>query len=446
VAVHEAFQDAADRLAATRDTYLRTRAEDVREVSQLILSSLMRGEEAFVPAIPAHDEVVFVSRHLHVSGVLRAHRAGARAFVTSSRAFSSHAAILLRASGIPSVGGVDIDGLPAGAPVMVDGLRAEITLHPNEMAHTRAREVGAEAESRRANRALPPEPAVTADGCEVKLWANIDTPEQIGLCGDFRLHGIGLFRTEFLVLSSGRPPTENDQMKVYQAMVEQVQGRPVVIRTFDIGADKVADGLADDRGDNPALGLRGLRRHLWRRPTELRAQLRAILRATRGHEAAVLFPMVTHVGDVITAREHLDAVRTELNANRVPYNRDLRVAAMVETPAAALSVVDILETVDFVSIGTNDLSQYLGAADRNDASVAQYLAPEASGLFTALEWMIEEAREVGRSADINVCGEVTSDPEVAARMVELGYTSLTVVPMASPPVRAAIGAVRCSTE
>ena len=212
----------------------------------------------------------------------------------------------------------------------------------------------------------------------------------------------------------------------------------LVVRTFDIGAEKVTTGLADDLGANPALGLRGIRRHLWRHPHELRTQLRAVLRATVDCEAAVLFPMVTHADDVRAARAHLDAVRSELATAGVPFNRDLHVAAMVEVPAAALSVVDILAEVDFVSIGTNDLSQYLSAADRNNASVAQYLTPEASGLLTALDWMIQRAREVGRERDLLIGGEVASDPSVAARMAAMGYSALIIVPMASPNVRAAI--------
>lgn len=440
-AVEEAFCDAADRLAATRDTYLRTRAEDLRDICQVILRSLTRGEHAFHPVTPDDRDLVFVTSHLHVSGVLRARRAGAKAFVTSSTAFSSHGAILLRASGIPSIGAVNLE-LEDGTPVLVDGLRGEVTAFPNETTRARVQQAGDDAESRRANRGLAAEPGRTADGAEVELWANIDAPAQTELCRDYRLHGIGLFRTEFLVLASGRPPDEEEQVRVYRDVVERLAGRPLVVRTFDIGAEKVTTGLTDDLGGNPALGLRGLRRHLWRRPAELRTQLRAVLRATVDTEAAVLFPMVTHAGDVCAARAHLEAAQRELDEAGEPFNRDLRVAAMVEVPAAALSVTDILAEVDFVSIGTNDLSQYLSAADRNNASVAQYLTPDASGLFAALEWMIHRARHVGRERDLIVGGEVASDPAIAARLIQMGYSSLIVVPMASPSVRAAVGGVR----
>jgi len=439
-AVEEAFCDAADRLAATRDTYLRTRAEDLRDICQVILRSLTRGEHAFHPLTPDDRDLVFVCNHLHVSGVLRARRAGAKAFVTSSAAFSSHAAILLRAIGLPSVGAVDLE-VEDGTPVLVDGLHGEVTVFPDESTRAQVQQAGAEVESRRANRKLPAEPAPTADGAEIDLWANIDAPAQADLCRDYRLHGIGLFRTEFLVLASGRPPDEEEQVRVYREVVERLDGRPLVVRTFDIGAEKVTTSLIDDMGGNPALGLRGIRRHLWRRPEELRTQLRAVLRATVDTEAGVLFPMITHAGDIRDARAHLDAVRAELEAAGEPCNQNLRVAAMVEVPAAALSILDILAEVDFVSVGTNDLTQYLSAADRNNASVAQYLTPEASGLYAALEWMIRRARRAGRERDLLVGGEVASDPAVAARLIQMGYSSLIVVPMASPQVRAAIGEV-----
>ncbi len=442
-AVEEAFCAAADRLAATRDIYLRARAEDLRDVCQAIVRALVRGENAFRPmAVPGRD-VVFVTQQLHVSSVLRALRAGAKAYVTTSDAIASHGAILLRAAGIPSVGNLKLTDqeLHDGTELLVDATRGEVVVAPGPASLRRLARRSIDADAQRANRALPPDPAITADGRRITLWANIDTPDHASSCLDHHLHGLGLLRTEFFVLTSGRTPDEEEQRRAYQAVVDALPGRPVVIRTFDLGAEKVVAGLVDDTTLNPALALRGLRRHLWRFPGELRTQLRAILRASVNADLTILLPMVTHVSDVQMAKQHLQAVRQELDAAGIPYNQSFKLGAMIEVPAAVLAVADILAEVDSVCVGTNDLTQYLSAADRNNADVAMYLRPDVSGLVTAMEWIITRARKLGRVDDVSVGGELPSDPTFAARLAELGFTQLIVTPMVADDIRAAIAQV-----
>ena len=204
--------------------------------------------------------------------MLRARKSGAVAFVTSSSAYTSHAAILLRSIGIPALGGEALSGssIEEGTPVLVDAIRGELHIHPTERVLKTAFSVAKRLKETVAHRALPPQEAHTPDGRKIELWANIDHPTQAVLCLQHRLTGVGLFRTEFMVLDTGRIPAEEDQFWTYRQVIEQLGGRPVVFRTFDIGGDKVMAGLHDCTGPNPALGIRGLRRHLMHRPKELR--------------------------------------------------------------------------------------------------------------------------------------------------------------------------------
>jgi phosphotransferase system enzyme I (PtsI) len=442
-AVEEAFCDAADRLAATRDAYLHARAEDIRDVCQALVRALLLGERAFALRRTSAESLIFVTPYLHVSAVLRARRLGAQAFVTSSQSYTSHGAILLRAAGLPALGGLALEeaGITDGAPVLVDAGRGELVIAPTAERRARAQAGPRTVPADAAAEAQPAEPARTADGVEVRLWANVDAPAQTGYCLRQSLHGLGLLRTEFLVLANGRPPAEEEQYRAYRQVVESLHGRPVIFRTFDLGAEKVVTGLGEDSAVNPALGLRGLRRHLWAQPQELRTQLRALLRATADSEAHLLLPMVTHARDVMLAREHLDEVRRELEAEGIAHNRSARVGAMIEIPAAVLSVTEILAQVDFATVGTNDLTQYLAAADRNNADVARYLNPEAAGLLSAMDWIITRARRLGRAADILAGGEVVSDATFAATLAGMGYTNLVVTPAAAGAVRAAVAEV-----
>ncbi len=439
-AVEEEFSVVANRLGASRDYYLRARADDLRGICQLVLKALILGSAAFGPIDRDKKAPVYFSANLRPTGVLRARKAGAVAFVTSSSAYTSHAAILLRSSGIPALGGETLSDLPLqeGTPLLVDAIRGELHIHPTERVKKNAFSVAKRLKETVAHRALPPMDAFTPEGKRIRLWANIDHPSQAVLCLQHRLTGIGLFRTEFMVLDTGRIPDEEEQYVIYRRVVEQLGGRPLVLRTFDIGGDKVMDGLHDLAGPNPALGVRGIRRHLMRRPKELRTQIRAILRAACDAKVSILFPMVTHAGDILSARAHIEAVRTELEEEQLSFNPDVKVGAMIEIPSAALQVSKILENVDFVSIGTNDLLQYLTASDRDNPEVIAYHDPETSGLKRILTWIMEQARAMGRVEDVGVCGEIASDLEGARFLAEIGITSLSISPGFAPALRKAL--------
>jgi len=436
-AVMKAFSAAAARLAASRDSYMRARAEDLRDVCQSIRRALAFGADAFRHQHAGDEPVVMVAPHLHPSAVIRARRLNAVGFVTGSTAFTSHAAILLRAAGIPTVAGV-VSGATAirtGTPLLVNADRGEVVVHPGA---DEVSAVEAVIEASEAGPTLPPLDAVLPDGGAVTLLANIDHPSQARQCLRHRLRGVGLFRSELIVAERGAIPSEEEQLAVYRELVEAVQHRPVVIRTFDFGADKEPSGLSECIGSNPALGLRGLRRHLHRRPEELRTQLRAIMRAAVGADVSVLLPMVTHAGDVRAARVEVDRVARELESDGLPFGK-VEVGAMIEVPAAALRVRDVLAVSDFLSVGTNDLVQYLAAADRENSAVLDYQQVEQSGIYELLELVMNTSRSMNRAADLTVCGELASDPDGARRLTQLGFRSLSIGPSAADRVRRAIG-------
>jgi phosphotransferase system enzyme I (PtsI) len=439
-ALREAFSIAAGALAEADDPYLSARAEDLRDICQNLRLVLIHGPSALKTGKEDFRHRVMLSYHMYPSDILRARRRKAAAFITSCKTYTSHGAILLRASALPAVGGLEFPERPLGekTPVLVDADRGEVILwpRPKTVEHTLARLQVREGIASREP--LPPTDAQTNDGVRVALWANIDNPSQIQVCFQQRLRGIGLFRTEFFALEHGRIPDETIQYQAYRSIMERLAGRPLVIRTFDIGADKVAPGLDECQGQNPALGIRGIRRHLVLHREEFRTQIRAILRASVDSVVSVLFPMVTHAGDIRRAKACVEQVASELDREGIPFNRSVKFGAMVEVPSAAFGIDHILEVVDFASVGTNDLMQYFTASDRDNTAVIEYQNPRDAGFFQLMEHIMDRARMLGRERDVHVCGDLASDPDAAVTLIRLGFTSLSVNPVAAARIRKAI--------
>jgi len=429
------WQEAAaliSQFSAMRDPYFEARSEDVRDMAHNLLGVLSEGKST-VDREPKEDRIL-VSRHLHSSDALFAQRNHSRGFASESRAMVSHAAILLKGFGMPSVGGVEglADQAREGDRVIVDGTNGTVILRPSSATIEMFRRQQEAAESPVTTGAIG---CVSADGTRIVLKANIENPGQVELMFAYGLDGIGLFRTEFLVSADGRVPTEQQQYDVYRFVIENARGRFVTIRTFDIGGDK-AMGLASRcTGRNPALGLRGIRRHLVESPDELRTQLRAILRAAVEAPVGILIPMVTTVGDIIEAKRHWIAVSEELEREGADRPTDIVLGAMIETPAAAAMVGEILSEVSFISLGTNDLLQYFMAADRDNESVLHYQDATNPAFLWLLRHIIDQARNVGREADVTVCGEVASDMRVFPHLVRMGYRSFSISPVSAAPFR-----------
>ena len=426
------WQEASALLAqfsAMRDPYFEARGEDIRDMAHNLIGILSGTQEE--TGGPSGPKQVLVSRHLHSSDAILAHRSQGCGFASESRALMSHAAILLKGFCIPSVGGIKglLDVAHEGDGIIVDGTTGVVVVRPSAATVEKFRIRKDAAES--APKTTDIVSCATADGTEIVLRANIENVEQVNLMLAHGLNGIGLFRTEFLVSAEGRMPTEEEQYKAYRKVIESAGDRAVVMRTFDIGGDKSMGLLSKCTGRNPSLGLRGIRRHLTYRPEELRTQLRAILRAALGANVEILIPMVTTAEDIAATKQHLAAARDELHNTGMTYSSDVVLGAMIETPAAAASVGGIFSEVDSVSVGTNDLLQYFMAADRDNESVIHYQDGTSPAFLWLMEHIIKQAREMGHESDVTVCGEVASDMRVVPHLLRMGYRCFSVSPVSA---------------
>ncbi len=440
-AIEEEGEEIIGQLEASRNPYLKSRAEDVRDLVTSILDALTSTAETYKKVLRQKTESeVLISGNLFPSEVMEARRFRSVAFATESATLSSHGAILLKGFGIPAIGGVKglRESLVDGDQVIVDAINSVVIVRPkpetnrNYLALKRQFEIPEEFPS------LAPIGGRTKDGSNVRLMANINNPDQIQLMLRNRLEGVGLFRTEFFVLEAESFPTEEEQYDIYHRVFNAAGGRRVVVRTFDIGGDKQIGDLHYCYGQNPALGIRGVRRHLLRRPEELRTQLRAILRAAVGFPVGVLLPMITTVDDIREVKRLFEDVKEELRAEDKPFSTEVQLGAMIEVPAAAIGVGDILAEVDFVNVGTNDLLQYFVAADRDNEAVLRYENLENKAFLWLLGFIIERAAELGQEKNVTICGEIASHPQLVPLLLGLGFRSLSIIPTSAQFVRNAI--------
>jgi len=429
------------RLEASRSPYLQSRAEDVRDLVEDIVNALSSTRQTYKKVLAHKNESeVLISGNLYPSWAIQAHRFRSAAFATESNALSSHAAILLKGFGIPTVGGVRglKEAVLDGDQIIVDASSGIVIIRPCPETIQKYAALKRQLEIPEEVPSLPPVGGCTKDGTHIRLMANIDNPDQIQLMLRYRLEGVGLFRTEFSVLQANSFPTEEEQSDIYRRVFRASVGRLVVIRTFDIGGDKQIPGLHYCTGLNPALGVRGIRRHLLRRPEELRTQLRAILHAAVGCQLGILLPMVTTVDDIREVKRVLKTVKGELLAEGRPIPINIKLGAMIEVPAAAVGVEAILKEVDFINIGTNDLLQYFVAADRDNEAVLRYEDFENNAFLWLLRYIIEKAVALGKEQDVTICGESASNPEFVPLLLNLGFRSLSITPTSAQPIRNAI--------
>jgi phosphoenolpyruvate-protein phosphotransferase len=432
-AVTEAFARFRELLAQVDSEYLAARAADLDDVRGRVVA-ILRGDSTAVEA--PRERSVIVAAELTPSETATLPRALIAAILTAAGSPTSHAAILARALGIPAVVGVAglLDAVDGGTELAVDGGSGEIVVAPEDAERKEFEERAKDAEVRRKRLGtLRGEPGQTADGTHIPLSANLAGPDDIELARAAGAEGSGLVRTEFLYLGRRTPPDVEEQAAFYQRLLEAFAGHRVVIRTLDVGADKPLPFVEQAFEPNPALGLRGIRLGLTQ-PDLLRLQLRAILRAhaatlKRGGRAAVNFPLVSRAEELFEAREILDEVAREEDID----TEGLEVGVMVEVPSAALGARRLARACDFLSLGTNDLLQYLFAADR--------LVPQVAELPDILE--PEVLRLVGNVAEaahaegkwMGVCGEAAADPVTAAACVGAGADRLSMTPAAIPEIK-----------
>jgi phosphotransferase system enzyme I (PtsI) len=438
-AIGEVLNAHAERLENLADAYFAARAADVRDIEQRILSHLTGRAPMFVGSGDAAEPTVILAHDLSPSQTAALPPDHVLGFATEVGGRTSHTAIVAAALELPAVVGVGrvLDRARAATVVIIDGDEGLVLLDPDAPTLERYRAAAAERAARFAGLAnLAGLPAETRDGTRIALWGNIEFPAEVAACRERGADGIGLYRTEFLYLGAERPPTEEEQLDAYKAVVQSLPGRPITIRTLDLGADKlVAYQAVPVASRNPFLGLRSLRLSL-REPELFRTQLRAILRASPLGDVRVMFPLVSTLGEFRRARDMLDEVVAELAAEGRPVRADLPVGAMIEVPAAAVMADQLAKEVDFFSIGTNDLIQYALAVDRTDEAVAD-LYNAADPAVLRLIAMVVQAAET-HDAEVDICGSMGGEPLYTMLLLGMGLRRLSMPPHQLPEVKRVI--------
>lgn len=433
-AVTDTAAQFAEMFASMDDAYMQARAADVKDVSQRILGILcgvvQGGIASEVPVLLAADD-------LAPSETIQLDKAKILGFITAAGSGSSHTAILARTMGIPAIVGVGDALKPEyeGRQVIADGGTGAVVIDPDD--DTRDRMMKKREEALRLQRLLETlkgQANVTKDGKSIRIYCNIGSPEDVHAVQVNDGGGIGLFRSEFLYLNTTTFPTEEEQFESYKQVLSDMDGKEVIIRTLDIGADKQIGYFELPKEENPAMGMRALRICLTRSEIFM-TQLRALYRASAFGKLGIMFPMVTSVWEVREAKRMCDEVKRDLKANGIPYG-DVQIGIMIETPAAAVISDRLGKEVDFFSIGTNDLTQYTLACDRQNNDLGRFYDPHHPAVLRLIQMVVENAHRNGIWAGI--CGELGADLELTETFLAMGVDELSVSPRAVLPLRNAV--------
>ena len=429
----------AEALRKLDNPILADRGDDVRDIEKQLLAEL--GAVIEQPLSDITEPVILLSRTLTPSETANLDRRLVRAFCTEIGGSGGHTAIVAKGLELPAVVGIGpfLDSVTESSRVIVDGDRGVMVIDPDDATLDRYRRRIKERESLSLRLSeLRTLPAETADGQQVHLSANIEFPHETSACIERGADGIGLYRTEFLYLSSAEEPSEEDHYEAYSRVVKEMAGRPVVIRTLDLGADKMGRRPMTEREHNPFLGLRSIRLSL-RNLDLFRPQLRAILRAAVHGDIRVMFPLITTIAELRQARMLLKVVGEDLKDADIPYRADIPVGMMVEVPAAVVMLEHFVKEVDFLSIGTNDLAQYTLAVDRSNEYVADLYQSSDPAVLRLIQRSMAVAND--NQIPLSVCGEMSSNPGRALLLLGLGVRRLSVPPAALTRVKKAIRSV-----
>ena len=434
-AVEQAGIQFAAMFAAMDDAYMQARAADIKDVAKRILNNLLGvvdgGIHSDVPVILAADD-------LAPSETLQLDKSKILGFVTMGGSGNSHTAILARTMGIPAICGAG-EALAEGYNGRVgyiDGETGQLIIDPDAMTQAALKEkYEKQQETKKLLETMKGQEDITLDGKKMLLYCNIGSPEDVAAVLANDGQGIGLFRSEFLYLSASDYPTEDEQFEAYRSVAAAMNGKRVVIRTLDIGADKQVDYFDMKEEENPALGVRAIRICL-NRPEVFRTQLRALYRASVYGKIAIMFPMITSVWEVKECKRACVSVMKELEAEGIPYDKDTELGIMIETPSSVFVAEELAKLVDFFSVGTNDLTQYTLACDRQANDLGKFYDPHHPALLRAIKMAADAAHKAG--IWIGICGELGADISMLPTFLAMGIDELSVSPSAVLPVRAAI--------
>lgn len=431
-AVAEVVKKYAEMFDAMKDTYLKERAADIKDVGNRIISNL-RGQIYDLSEIP--NGTIVVAKDLSPSDTAQMDKSKVEAFLTDEGGKTSHTAIMARTMEIPAVVGLgDVTHqVKDGDIVIVDGNEGEVYLNPdNDTLSLYMKKKEEYEEYKEKLKSLTTLPALTRDGRKVELEANIGTPKDVEAALSNGAEGIGLFRTEFLYMDRNNLPTEDEQFEAYKKVVTSMGCKRVTIRTLDIGGDKDIPYLGLEKEENPFLGWRAIRFCL-DRPEIFKTQLRAILRASAYGKVSIMYPMISDIEEVRKANKLLEEAKSELRSNGIPYDLNIEVGIMVEIPSAALTADILAREVDFFSIGTNDLTQYTLAVDRGNQRVRGYYNYFQPGVLRLIKYCIEQAHKHGIYTAM--CGEMAGDPEATKILLGLGLDVFSMSASSIPLVK-----------
>lgn len=416
--------DLSEVFANMEDDLMRARAADIKDISDRLIRNLNGGEEI---GLAAMEPSIIVADDLTPSETVQMDKEKILALVTVHGSADSHTAILARTMDIPALIGVpmDLEQVHTGMTVIADGIRGEVIFDPTLEAVERAEgQIKEEQERQELLQEMKGKETVTRDGRRVYLYANIGGVEDLGYVLENDAEGIGLFRSEFLYLGRDPLPTEEEQFQAYRQVVQTMKEKKVIIRTLDIGADKQADHLRLRKEENPALGCRAIRICL-KRPDIFKTQLRALLRAAVYGDLSIMYPMITSLWEVDSIYQIVDEVEEELTREQIPFKRPEQ-GIMIETPAAVMLSDELAEMVDFFSIGTNDLTQYTLAIDRQNEDLDSFYDPHHKAVLRMIKMVVDNAHRCGKR--VGICGELGADPKLTEKFVRMGVDGLSVAP------------------
>lgn len=422
----------AQMFRAMDDDYMRERAADVKDISERVLSILNGGQKG---KVVTDEPVIIVADDLAPSETVQLEKDMVLSFVTVHGSVNSHTAILARTMAIPALIGTEelpLDDTVDGKLAVVDGLNGKIYVEPDaqtleEMKKRRQEEL----EKKELLQLLKGKENVTLDGKKIMLYANIGNIKDLATVIQNDAGGIGLFRSEFIYLEKDRYPTEEEQFSIYKTAVETMAGKRVIIRTLDIGADKQCEYFEMDKEENPALGYRAIRICLTR-PEIFKTQLRALFRASAYGNLAIMYPMITSLWEVRRIKEIVEEVKAELTAEQLEFGNPQQ-GIMIETPAAVMMSGELAKEVDFFSIGTNDLTQYTLAIDRQNPKLDKFYDAHHPAVLSMIRMTVENAHKAGIWAGI--CGELGADTSLTKEFLAMGVDELSVSPGSILPIR-----------